>query len=329
MEWEEKFKAYRDKTPQQIYEEKYGPVVGPWLLEFEQRDSDGQASWRARLQYEILQKHFSTIQEDVPVRIQEEFIKGSNPTSREFIQENLQSHDWKSMVSTIEKRYPAKQDSEAYPDYGPLSRVCYYPRVTYKEIPDWEKGGKILKDIEKIAEFFGYTITNVKRGLVGNPNIIIFEPNKADLENDYLRDECANTGYTIVPVPNSDSVEKNGLRCKNGNSKEIDNIDRVLGNPKGTTKPYKKVPKRIYFTAFPVDLGEEAIRERLQDVCSELGRDWEQVDVYKIDFSKINADIYEDPAMKSRYAFYTYTNIPAAFLKKVHSGKDRREFEDY
>lgn len=326
MDWEEKFKAFKEGTLEQSYTEKYGPIVGPWLLEYENKDTDGQASWRAQTRYTMLQEYFKKIEEDVPQWIQEDFIKGLN-FNKDYIQENLQSHNWKGMMSVIEKKYPAREESEAIPDHGPLSRVLYYPQVQYEDIPKWKQGGEALADVKKIADFFGYTITKIKRGLAEDPYFISFEPNKAASATDELQ-KCGNIGYSIVPVPNSDSVEKNGLRCKNGNSAEIRAFDKHFNMPKGTTKPYKKFPERIYFCVFPEEWGRPPL-EGLEDVCSELGRDWNQVDVYEINFKGLNIEIYKDPAMNSNHAFYTYTNIPASRLKKVHSGEDRRSFEDY
>ena len=103
MNWEERFKEFKnEKSKDLLYEEKYGPVVGPWLLEFKEKDKFHlQAFRRAKERYEGLQEFFRAFTDDVPQTIQEDFIKGLNFYTN-YILEKLQSHDWKKMCSQIQ-----------------------------------------------------------------------------------------------------------------------------------------------------------------------------------------------------------------------------------
>lgn len=327
MNWEEKFKLFKDRDN---YEERYGPVVGPWLLEYENRDTDGQGSWRAKLRYEALQGFFRSCQKDVPLWIQEDYIKGLN-FNKDYILENLKSHSWRGMWQDLQKQFGDKAGTME-PDHGQdLDQIVWRP-LAGAPAPDRVKLFQKLADenseegeaFRKIVQFYGYFISKIK-----SPHWIALEPEYPENASSYVFDDCGGIAYVIVPQENANSVERSGLRCKNGNEREW--IETFKQGYKQTTetecplsdtelrkryKPYRYFPKRIYFSAFTPDWGTPPT-EGLQDVCSELGRNWDDIVVFQIRFWNYRPEIYRDIGMNNEHTFFTYSNIPAEHLKRI------------
>lgn len=324
MEWEEKFKAYRDKTPQQIYEEKYGPVVGPWLLEFEDRDLDGQASWRAKLRYEGLQEFFKSFTDDVPVQIQKEYLE--NP-GKNFILENLKSHDWQAMWKTMQKFFGANAgELKPHKAEEQMTTLRWEPQGS-KEVPIQtftrnlqDEKSEIGKGFRNILKFYGYFVTR-KRGGIAFPTIFL-EPEYPETAADFVFRECDSTGYTITSYENVPVILEKGLRCRNGNRNWwVNQFKKKYGRYPSKAEyrnfnlvKYRDFPERIYFCAFPSNVNA---LDELKSISRTLGKDWETCGVFKIDLKGLNLEIYRDPSMQSKNAFFTYTNIPKQRLTLV------------
>lgn len=330
MNWEESWTEFKGATPRIT---KYGELVGSYLDHLEEVYQNEPVAERATVAYEILLEHFEG---DVPVHIQEEFAKDLN-YSKDFILENLQTHNWKGMWAQIQDAFkdyalgeirPEKEDEKTYlywtlPNQpgGLSSELIQEPeensftKQSYTTIRHFNKESEAYKILKRICDFWGYVLSGAyKRTFVSR---ITLEPVYPEDAAEYVHEECGGWGYTITPKENASSIEKVGLRCKNGNRQEMDQL-RQLAKEKGwkdDVKPYREFPKRIYFAAFDP---EDDIEERMKEIGEEIGRSWESVACFRINFNKIHCPIYRDPAMNSSHAFFTYTNIPASFLQRVH-----------
>lgn len=323
MDWKEVWENFKLNSPEEL---KYGETVARRLYELDKRYDGQSAPQRARLAYDLLLEHFDG---DVPLWIQEDFVKDLN-FNKDYILENLQSHNWKGMAADIEKRFRSSGKLEIEPyereDIESLTPVVFLfpdPELWDELFPDGEDSdekSEAFKDLEKIVEFYGYFISQVKQSWFFHR--IWLEPRYPESAYDYVHQECGGWGYTIVPKTNTAGVDKAGLRCKTGNSREIEKIKADL-HGKGKhqeadrVKTYREFPERIYFSAWEEDFD---ILDQLQDVCDELGRKWEDVAVYRINFNKLHCPIYKDPAMKSSHAFFIYHNVPTQLLQKVYDG---------
>jgi len=225
VNWEERFKEFKnEKSKDLLYEEKYGPVVGPWLLEFKEKDKFHlQAFRRAKERYEGLQEFFRAFTDDVPQTIQEDFIKGLN-FNKNYILENLQSHDWKKMWSQIQT-YFGKEivgRMESLGGEGGLKCVQWYPKITQKELirAFWrdikDENSKDGKALRTILRFYGYFISQIEQY-----SYILLEPEWPDSASDFVFRECKEgTIYCIIPRCNVDLILERGFKCSNGNKIE-------------------------------------------------------------------------------------------------------------
>lgn len=330
MDWEEKFKVFMKSTIiRQDYEEIYGPIVGPWLFEYECRDLHGQASWRAKTRYEMLQEFFRDFRSDVPLWIQKDYIKGTN-FNKDYLLENLKSHDWKKMWSAIQRYFgnnAGTVDGDTCETGSSLTRVVWSPvgtkekpiHVLYQDIANEEsEDGKAL---QRILKFYGYFISKVRKG-----RYIELEPEWPESASDYVYNTCKGIVYILVPSYNVPQILKQGLKCANGNKIEWREWFKSQNGRYPTWEetnsnfvPYRFFPKRIYFSAFRYRQGGEVPEDELRDLCNELGRDWEEVRVLRADLRGHNISVYRDPAMHSEHAFFTYENIPKQLLTVVCS----------
>lgn len=332
MNWEESWTEFKGATPRIT---KYGELVGSYLDHLEETYQNEPVAERATVAYEVLLEHFGG---DVPVHIQEEFAKDLN-YSKDFILENLQTHNWKGMWAQIQdafrgyddlgKMEPDKEDEKPYLSWmlpnipgGLSSELIKKPEENSflvksgTSIRHFDKESEAYKTLKNICDFWGYTPSGAYQRIFRTK--ITFDPVYPENASEYVHEECKGWGYTITPKENASFIEKVGLRCRNGNRQELEKLKQFAKEKGWDTddiKPYREFPKRIYFAAFNP---EDDIEQRMKEIAEEVGRNWESVACFKINFNKMHCPIYRDPAMTSSHAFFTYTNIPASFLQRVH-----------
>lgn len=224
--------------------------------------------------------------EEIPEEILSEFFAGSD---RDFIFENLQSHNAKDLVRKISERFKIQRSRFPIRDGEKelLGLITLNP----------EEALKISKDpsFQDLIEFYGYNISSI----LGS--VIQLEPEWPE------RVKFPGNGFHVVrPGQRSQeeiikSIEKKGLMPRHSSD----------------TRMY---PRRLYVFCYPESLKDQEVLRRLRVDAQEINvgpEDWENVAVYKVLGSKRWKDYwYRDPAMKGP-AYFTYNSIPPQYLKKI------------
>lgn len=315
MNWEEKFEEFKNgKTEEQLYEEKYGPIVGPYLCDLDKSDSHGKKFWLTELGYRSVQSFYEFDTEGVPVEIQKRFLK--EPDSLCYVKlldENLKSYDAEKLHKALEKRFGYQPASHFQVQGGKKGYVYWYPVGTKKEptvqimdhirdgFEKWRKTKESF-DIQDIAQFYGYTISRV------DAFYVTFEATYPEDATDYVSVDCRGFAYHVVNKSLVDSILKSGLRAKNGPSRE--------GGVKiPEYSSYRYFPKRVYLYATPTRNRKDLFKE-LEGVANQVSPGgWENAAVFQA-YVK-DWGMYWDTVMDDEHSVFTYHSIPPEFLKRI------------
>ena len=220
----------------------------------------------------------------------EVLLEFRNNPKRDFILENLQTHDPERLIRALTSEYgqsliflrPVNQQFLIFRAH------CSRDFTFLDLIQDLRSGrGKQLLD------FYGYTFAGIDQD-----NIQI-EPRYAKSALDYIRFDCKGIVWHLCPKQQASSVLRNGLRTR-------DRGDSLVRN----------YPKRIYVWAIEPEKKKE-LKQGLERLAKTLsGRSLSDFQVLKIFWPK-TIPIYQDTAMDDSHSFYTYTNIPASLTRPV------------
>jgi len=240
----------------------------------------------------------------IPDSVMERYMSGEN---KDFILENLQSHDWQKLLRSLRSEFKTAQISllrgslETKKDFISL-RIRGSKEQTTESILDSIRNGKG----RDICNFYGYSISGAQG------NVVELEPEWPDRVTEYVYGDCCGVLWHLCPKVMVDSVLRNGLRCKNRDN------DRQTRNS-------RNYPKRIYFYATPV-FRKSTIKLALEELASELsGKEQnalEDFQALKIQLPKSFyagwIPLYFDTCSDSGACCFTYTNIPADLIKPVN-----------
>ena len=234
--------------------------------------------------YKALESYFPV----VPRSINERFVE---TPFYDFVNENLQSHDWRKLKIQLLKRFgDLIENIETYFDKDSDTTILTVIFHNY-----WEKF-KCISDPEfmNILYFFNYFVTMER-----NSHIHI-EPKYSEDSTSYVYGVCKGIVYHLTKKRNLESVLKNGLRCK---GKMEDSGD------------YRTFPQRIYCLA--IDPKNTNVRERLEKFAEETFDPDEDYVALKINLNGLNINFYRDLAMREySNCYFTYNNIPASRIEK-------------
>lgn len=235
---------------------------------------------RDKLQLDALNEFYSG---NIPVGIQEQFINNPN---NDFILEALNSHDTEHLISALKKYYG--DDIKLTKFAG--NKKIYSIDVRTKD------AAKLVEDEQfvNIINFYGYYISDNTM-----KNVIFIEPTYAHR----VKISKNTKVYHFTQLDNVDSILKNGLRCK--------------------TSAYRYFPKRIYLYTTNKPIFSDYEKHLYYDVkyfIDTVVRNSEEgYAILKIDVNNYTLPIYHDDAMQDKNATYTYHNIPAEYIKLIHT----------
>lgn len=222
---------------------------------------------------------------DCPEDIIESII---NFEHRDFVLENLNTHDWKKVKKFLEKEYDVEVEKENNNDdkKDGIKIFC----------KNHDDAIYIIHDpkFKNCLEFYNYFYSEI----VGNyGNIIKVEPlysEKVKISNDLPNHAQA---YHITTKENGERILKTGLR------------------PKGKHK-YRYFPSRVYLIL--PDKYEDGI-SLIKETIRLKNIDKNDLCILKVDLARvINYNFYKDVAMPDRkYYIYTYGKIPPEDIKDI------------
>lgn len=304
MDWEKNWQNWRDKEDREYLVEQYGPIVGEMLANLPGTES---ARFKTKLCYETLWNHFDG---EVPEEIQKKFCK--DPT-RDYILENLQTHNVEYLEREIEKKYGPFQDFE---ERGGKQGYLWWRPTNYADyaaIKDdwdaWREDPNRSYALRKIAEFYGYYITKVAKGYVQ------FEAHYPESATDFVQKDCRGHAYHLIEKDRKDTILKQGLRTKNGPTWDFYTNPPTRIPKKDLYQGYRYFPERIYLYATDTkgaDLKQEL--ERTADMVVQGG--WANTIVLQVNVSGMK--FYWDPAMHDQHSVFTYGSIPPNRIKVLH-----------
>lgn len=237
------------------------------------------AGIRAAGRYSVLESFYP--RGVVPSDVAERF--SSDPWF-DFINENLNTHDYNVMMKAVEK-YLGDHLDGWNPLFGKDRELdmieLRFPSFIMSEMYEDDSG---LRDI---LDFYGYYVTHIEG------NILLLEPKYSRNMSSYIYGECRGIVFHMTDVNNIPSIMRNGLRTK--------------------TARYRIFPRRVYVFADP------DIRDVDDDIFAEYAPELmerpENLSVLKLDVRGMDIDFYQDLAMDRDGVFFTYTNLPASCIK--------------
>ena len=233
--------------------------------------------------------------------------------SFDYINENLQTHDYKKLQHQLLKEYD--KYIEEFKDYEGSDNIKSFYIVLKSQkqkynletskfdnpllsIKDVSKNTKEVEKFFNILRFFNYQYSNWK--FINNKYVIYIEPIYSEDASDYF-DKCHRQAYHFTYKKNVKGILKNGLRLKRGT--------------------YRNFPERIYLWATDKkqDVNDEN-KELLDFVRKIFGDDklyLKDIGIIKVDLYHTNFPVYKDTAMKEKEALFIYNSIPAKLCKEV------------
>lgn len=202
----------------------------------------------------------------------------SNKNFFGYLYENLLTHDINKLCKKLKRDFP---NIEIYiKENGSLEIV--------------QNTFKISDKLKSLIEFYGYFITNTYIRLT--KFVIFVEPFNPQEMSDYLYDKCHGVCYHICNKKSTESILKNGLRCKQAE--------------------YRYFPKRIYLYCTDKNIKKD---DEFKQLFYELTKHdcYKNYDILRINLNHFDFSIYKDPYMKYKGAVFTYNNIPASLITKT------------
>ena len=260
---------------------------------------------RVREAWENLKNYYD---DQIPKELERRFIEES--WSKDYILENLQTHDWKSLAERLKPEF-GNNYVEAVPfveDEDDRRTFCITLKGT-KEHPllnlrDWVKMILSKDTVQHLLDFYNYSFREVR--LNATTLDLWFEPKFTESANDFIFNKCHGVVYHITTADKLPSILNSGLRCKT-NEKWTGRIYFWAHEPQKLSKTVQDIKRFV----------EEDLYSDEVDVP-----DWKE-DIVVIRFrlwsgsmSRNRIPVYRDTAMNTN-AFFTYTSVPKEDIDKV------------
>lgn len=285
--WELEWQKY-------LEDRRYGKIIDEYLESRPERFMGECLRDLSESKYRAIRNYFGEVSEE----IQNRFIQNER---YDFILENLQSHDYKKLMEILQGVFGSNfgtweviSDGETEEEF-----INWYPKGT-KEYPLFRilKDLESSKDLDKWVKFFGYTVTIKPEGVVQ------LEPEYPKSATGFIEGKCHGICYHVAPAELAGSILKSGLRCSNEKRT-------------GDYRQYRNFPKRVYLYATEPKKGYLIQKDLEQIGQTVYGRDWKDLAAFRIQLPEF-VNVYRDTAMDGGTSFFTYTNIPGAYIKQVH-----------
>jgi len=220
---------------------------------------------------------------------------------RDLVLENLQSHDAKGLVERIKELLG--KETIRYVEFPHRTGEKVYIELTIAS-PELVKSVVSSEKFQKLIKFYNYTLDQVAGSKISlEPNF----PKVLDIPDGawiyHLVWSKAVTGTRPGSISMVDSILKNGLRPKDHNQYRSYGDSKVFGWYFGTTRRFE-------------------VLEKLRKGSEELGFEQEHWDKNEVIVLGIrnsrNFKWYQDSAMYSEGACFSYDFIPPQFISKVY-----------
>ena len=233
--------------------------------------------------------------------------------SFDYINENLQTHDYKKLQNQLLKEYG--DYIENFKDYEGSESIKSFYIILKNQKPKYnletsqfdnpllsiKNVSKNTKEVEKffnILRFFNYQYSNWR--FIDNKYTIYIEPIYSKDASDYF-DKCHRQAYHFTYKENVASILKNGLRLRRGT--------------------YRQFPERIYIWATnkkqEINDNNKDLLEFIYKIFGNDKLSLKDVGIIKVDLYHTNYPVYNDTSMKEKEALFVYNSIPAKLCKEV------------
>lgn len=270
----------------------------------------------------IIHSTYKNLYETFCGEIPEDFVEKFklNPY-RDFILENLNTHDSGMLIEKIRKLFGFNvEDCSDIRDSEKRYIKLFISSETMspKEVDDFFD----TERFKNFANFFGYFISS-HYDMTGGA-IIYMEPIYADDANDKVYGESDGCSYGriyhVTTKENAEKILNSGFRISSPEDKRKE--DSV----------YRYYPKRVYFLAIPPKNIKIEERPEIVNAVNLYFSEKQKNKGYCIlqaDVRGLGIDFYKDSVAEGDYNFldvendavYTYCNIPKERVKLVYSSK--------
>lgn len=208
---------------------------------------------------------------------------------RDFILENLQSHDIKLLCKKIRQKFG---------NNNIISFLDINDKNTSMQLAS--RSTIDMNELKNLLDFFGYYVTKTFKD--DSYNNYIISPVYSSDANELVYVKNHGKLYHFTTGENSKEIERTGLRCKSAK--------------------YRRFPERIYVYSSCKKLDQiPDLSNKIKSVINPIEAKKHGVYVYRIDLNKAKNDIcinfYDDDIMNDKDAVYTYNNIPPECISLV------------
>lgn len=213
----------------------------------------------------------------------------------DYINENLKTHDYKSLQQKLLEMFPNQIHS--FKDYTGEEIKSFH--IILKDGVNARKFKK-KKKFRNLLLFYNYFYSHKEE------DGLFIEPLYPELKNDYIYQECKGICYHFTDHMAATNILRTGLRCKGGGS-------------------YRNFSPRIFLYATDtIDL-LKVDKARLHHFVIEVSEEnREHLAILKIDLNKLrhkNLDFYKDACMIEPNALFTLNNIPSSCISEITDDK--------
>lgn len=218
-----------------------------------------------------------------------------NDINKDYILENLQTHNCGLVKRKISDRYSSKL---LYIDIPYESRSDKEIVAIYTAEPEFFEHNTNFKNL---LDFYGYFLSYIGQDQSNSEIYILYiEPKFSENCNDFVYETCNGIVYHITQKRNVPKIRKSGLRIRNGDITKYGNL-----------QSYRNFPKRIYLCGSSKFNDFDMLKTIADEV---IPGGYENSAILKINVSRSSMNFYKDSAMNNPNCFFTYQNIPPSMI---------------
>lgn len=178
---------------------------------------------------------------------------------------------------------------------------------------------------EQIQNYYGGEVPQeVQEAFVQDPHrdYILENLQSHNTEKVDVTEDSYGFLYHVMPLRDRDdlkdveSVEKNGFRLRSGRLRHYE--DPKTG--KRRVDKYRNFTPRVYAYNIGRKLGktEEEQKRQFRNLLRMKGLTWDKCAIFAIDIQHFPGNFYRDSVVSAGNAVYTYQNIPADRITRIH-----------
>lgn len=257
---------------------------------------------------------------DVPKDIDNLFVEDKGWRDRDFILENLRTHDNQKLIDALKKFFGSNFHSAKKYQNRELDSVWVILKGTKEspleplynkldqELEEFEESQKV-SELIKVLQWYGYYLSDVQ--ISGDSIGLLIDPEYPEKleapEQGYYRNL-----YHICSREDAPYIQKNGLRTKWGPTwRKVEGRWQRISSK----EMYRYFPKRVHL--FALDFKSSADRKvKVDELLKTLGRNRDEIAMFRVTLPG-TVNLYQDTAMPGDGSYFCYSSVPPENMQLI------------